>query len=243
MKKILYNVFRLLFFSRASPIVWVRRNRYEYRSCLTSCTLSWPVHPRPFNPTLSISFTRVSPQVVCLFPGTGASNILLRVCPWSLLFPGTGASNILLRVCPSSLLLTCPYNFSLFCHLLPLLILSRVRFWFYLSSQLHTFIAASSSHSPPVSFLGFSLLIISLLLTPMPALSRYMSPLASHCAMSVNAYRVIESLHYIGALVPQVFWPVLRTGYCREGVSTIFPSTYVPRYRCSPVPMFPDFLL
>ena len=32
-------------------------------------------------------------------------------------------------------------------------------------------------------------------------------------------------------------WPVMS---CLDGVSTMFPGTYAPRYLCSPVPMFPE---
>ena len=77
----------------------------------------------------------------------------------------TGASNILLNTCPSSLLLTCPYHFIIFLVILfgatfidPLtcsfLILS-----FLVPPHIHCSIL---THSPPVSFLGFSLLTMSL---------------------------------------------------------------------------------
>ena len=56
--------------------------------------------PLPFNLTLSISLLHKSFHLVFCLP--------------LLLFPGTGASNILLSTCPSSLPLTWPYHFSLF---------------------------------------------------------------------------------------------------------------------------------
>ena len=65
----------------------------EYNSSALFC----PVRPPHLTPTLSIH--KPFHLVFCL--------------PLHL-FPGTGASNILLSTCPSSLLLTCPYNFSLF---------------------------------------------------------------------------------------------------------------------------------
>ena len=64
---------------------------------LPLCPVQYALH---FNDALPISPLHESFHLVfCLH---------LRV------FPGTGASNILLSTCPSSLLLTCPYHFSLF---------------------------------------------------------------------------------------------------------------------------------
>ena len=67
--------------------------------------ITLPLWPLPntssiFNPTLSMTLWHKSFRLVSCLP--------LR------LFPGTGASTILLSACPSFLLLTCPYHFSLF---------------------------------------------------------------------------------------------------------------------------------
>ena len=86
---------RIFFFSLGVSIIWGRRNGYDYHSSTLSC----PVHPPPLTPHFPYLFY-MSLFLVFSLP--------LR------LFPDTGASNILLRVCPWSLLVTCPYHFSLF---------------------------------------------------------------------------------------------------------------------------------
>ena len=59
----------------AFPIIWDRRNGYEYHSSTLSC----PIRPPPLTPTLSVYLLHESSHLVfCLslqiFPGTGASN-------------------------------------------------------------------------------------------------------------------------------------------------------------------------
>ena len=70
----------------------------QWFSISLSSTLLCPICPPPLAPHFPYLFYRS-----------------LSTCWFSVfLFPGTGAPNILLSMCPSSLLLTCPYHFSLF---------------------------------------------------------------------------------------------------------------------------------
>ena len=69
------------------------------------------------------------------------------------------------------------------------MILSHVRFGFYLSSWLHPSIAASSSHSLPFSFLGVLLLTMSLPYTamlPLPLFWLYLPILTSRTSFNLS---------------------------------------------------------
>ena len=83
------------FFSSSSPqafpIIWGRRNGIECHASNLFCS----VGPPPLTPHFPYLFYR-SRSTWCSF------------CLPLRLFPGVGASNILLNMCPSSLLLTCP---------------------------------------------------------------------------------------------------------------------------------------
>ena len=80
---------------RAFPLIWDRRNGYEYNSSTLYC----PVRPPPLTPHfLYIFYTSLSTSFFVVLS----------------LFPGTGASNILRSTCPLSLLLTRPHHLSLF---------------------------------------------------------------------------------------------------------------------------------
>ena len=89
------------FFFSGFPIIWCNRNGFGF----LSSTLSCPIRPPPlilrFPYLLRKSFHLVFCLLLHLFPGTGASNILLSTCPspdksvtiaFSLIFLGTGAS-------------------------------------------------------------------------------------------------------------------------------------------------------
>ena len=87
--------------SQAFPIIWGRRNGFEFLSSTLACPLRSP----PF-PILSTSISNWFTVFL------------------SIIIPGTGASTFLHMKCSYSLLLTCPYHFSFFSAIF-LLIVSR----------------------------------------------------------------------------------------------------------------------
>ena len=125
--------------SRAFPIIWGVRNSFVF----LSSTLSRPLCPPPSAPyfiylyytSLSIWFS-VSPPSLSWY---------WRICRSS-------------RHVPSSLLLMSDLLCDLchWCHFTDHLMSLHVHFSSYLCPLLHVSTSASSSHSPPVSFIGLS---------------------------------------------------------------------------------------